>query len=153
MRNNMAEKAVKKVTFELLSDCGESLARELLSLYRQAGFFDGDEDWEYIPRMLRGSYLFVTARRDGCLAGAARSISDGVSDAYIQDVAVFPTCRGLGIGSGMVEYLVETLRERQIEWIGLIGVSGSGPFYQRLGFEPLAGMTPMRYIYEAGQKK
>ncbi|MEG1979342.1 MAG: GNAT family N-acetyltransferase [Victivallaceae bacterium] len=149
----MGKAEVADVTFELLSDCDEPLSRELLELYRQADFLDGDESWEYIPRMIRGSYLFVTARRGGRLAGAARSISDGVSDAYIQDVAVMPDCRGAGIGSGMMEYLIEALQRRNIEWIGLIGVAGSSHFYQRLGFEPLSEMTPMRYWREAGQKK
>ena len=32
-----------------------------------------------------------------------------------------------------------------IQWIGLIGEPGTGPFYERLGFRPLEGYVPMLY--------
>jgi GNAT superfamily N-acetyltransferase len=72
-----------------------------------------------------------------------RSISDGVSDAYIQDVTVLPEFRGKGIGRRIILYILDCLRERRIEWIGLIAEPGHGQFYRELGFTALEGFTPM----------
>ena len=72
-----------------------------------------------------------------------RAVSDGVSDAYIQDVVVLKKFRRAGIGNRIIEKIIECLRSRRIGWIGLIAEPGTQPFYQRLGFAAMAGYTPM----------
>jgi spermidine synthase len=72
-----------------------------------------------------------------------RSISDGVSDAYIQDVTVSKPFRGKGIGSQLVTKILEKLEKDGIEWIGLIAERGSARFYQPLGFTEMSNSTPM----------
>ena len=70
-----------------------------------------------------------------------RVLSDGVSDAYIQDVAVLPDFRGRGIGGKIVTFLVEELEKRGVDWIALVGEPGTENFYKRLGFEKKAGFS------------
>jgi spermidine synthase len=79
------------------------------------------------------------------MVGMARVLSDGASDAYIQDVTVLGTYRRRGIGRRLVAELIAYLKEKKIGWIGLIAEPGSEPLYRRMGFEPLAGHTPMRH--------
>ena len=74
-----------------------------------------------------------------------RAISDGASDAYIQDVVVLPEFRGNGIGRELVVRLVAHGRERCLEWIGLLAEPGTSRFYVRMGFEPLEGHVPLRH--------
>ena len=54
-----------------------------------------------------------------------RAISDLVSDAYIQDVTVLKEYRGKGIGKIIIQTLVEELKTKGVEWIGLVAATGT----------------------------
>ncbi|MCE5246736.1 GNAT family N-acetyltransferase [bacterium] len=124
---------------------------EIVALYRAGGWWtESDAARAAIPKMIRGSFCFLGARRpDGRLVGMARAISDGASDAYIQDVVVLPDWRGRGIGGEMIRRLVARCRAAGIEWIGLVAEPGTIPFYERLGFAALEGFTPLRHGLKA----
>jgi ribosomal protein S18 acetylase RimI-like enzyme len=97
-----------------------------------------------IPRMIAGSYCFMVARDStGRMVGMGRVLSDGVSDAYIQDVVVLKELRGYGVGRELVRRLVAYCSEHGIEWVGLIAEPGTEIFYQSLGFKRLEGFLPM----------
>jgi spermidine synthase len=72
-----------------------------------------------------------------------RALSDGVSDAYIQDVTVKKPYRGQGIGTQIIQKLVERLNADGLEWIGLIAEKNSHKFYRRLGFKKMPNSVPM----------
>jgi len=57
-----------------------------------------------------------------------RAISDGISDAYIQDVTVLSEFRGQGIGTGIVQEILKQLRDDGLQWIGLIATVIPIPF-------------------------
>lgn len=122
----------------------------ILSLYRDAGWWRaGKDDEEALTRLVKGSRLFALAVEDGLVAGMGRAISDGASDAYIQDVTVRKDCRGKGIGSLIIKSLVKELLEHNILWIGLIAEKGSHPFYEALGFLPMPDSVPMKFKNDA----
>ena len=77
------------------------------------------------------------------IVGMGRAISDGTSDAYIQDVAVDVNCRGKGIGTEIIKRLLKRLNQDGVNWVGLIAERGSHPFYERLGFSTMPDSTPM----------
>ena len=81
----------------------------------------------------------------GKAVGMGRVISDGVSDAYLQDVAVLPSYRNRGIGQKIVEKLVEICQNAGIEWIGLVGQPGTVSLYHRCGFQEMEGHIAMKY--------
>ncbi|MDD1658787.1 MAG: GNAT family N-acetyltransferase [Methanomicrobiales archaeon] len=121
---------------------------EILALYRSAGWWhDGEDDPAEIPGIIRGSLVFIVAvnRNSGKAVGMGRAISDGVSDAYIQDLVVLPEYRGRGIGKAILRSLLAACRERGIGWIALIAEGGSGDFYRGLGFGVEEGDLPMMY--------
>jgi len=119
----------------------------IVDLYKAGGWWEESAEWrESIPKMIRGSFCFMVARaRDGQLVGMGRAISDGVSDAYIQDVVVKPELRGQGIGAELIRRLTEFCAERKIGWIGLVAEPGTTPFYEKLGYGPLKDYQPMLY--------
>jgi spermidine synthase len=124
-------------------------AAAILALYRDAGWWRaGADDEDALNRLVKGSFLFALAVEDGLVTGMGRAISDGASDAYIQDVTVRKDCRGKGIGSIIIKSLVKQLLEHNILWIGLIAEKGSHPFYEALGFLTMPDSVPMKFAHE-----
>ncbi|HBA59419.1 MAG TPA: N-acetyltransferase [Elusimicrobia bacterium] len=117
--------------------------KRIITLYRAQGWWDRSDTPRKLARLIKGSQCFLLAERDGRLIGMGRAISDGVSDAYIQDVAVLKEERGSGAGSALIKALVKHLKASGIKWIGLIAQDNSHPFYARLGFSPLEQARPM----------
>jgi ribosomal protein S18 acetylase RimI-like enzyme len=121
---------------------------DIVALYRSAGWWQEDrDDPGEIGGLIRGSFVFVVAvdRRSGRAVGMGRAISDGVSDAYIQDLAVLPGCRGRGIGRAILRRILQALEEGGIRWIALIAEGESGDFYRGLGFDVEEGDLSMMY--------
>jgi GNAT superfamily N-acetyltransferase len=117
----------------------------IIGLYRQAGWWPAQEaeDYDQMDRLVRQSHCFVVAMSDGRIIGMGRAISDGVSDAYVQDVTVDLAWRGSGVGTRIVRHILERLRADGIGWVALIAERGSSPFYTSLGFEEMVNAAPM----------
>jgi aralkylamine N-acetyltransferase len=132
------------ITYDFLTDpTGDQIA-QLLLLYEVAGWWNpGPGAAAQLLRLVAGSHCFLVAESGSRIIGMGRVISDGISDAYIQDVTVQPEFRGRGIGSGIVSRLLARLHGDGIEWIGLIAERNSHGFYRRLGFSEMADSVPM----------
>ncbi|MDD2332501.1 MAG: GNAT family N-acetyltransferase [Candidatus Cloacimonetes bacterium] len=125
--------------------------KAILALYRQAGWWETDDNPEYlntVARIVSDTYCFVVARLGDELIGMGRAISDGCSDAYIQDVTVSQEHRGRGIGKAIIRKLLEHLKTNNLQWIGLICEPGYEKFYQSLGFKIMPNYTPFLYSSE-----
>jgi ribosomal protein S18 acetylase RimI-like enzyme len=122
-------------------------AEEIVALYRAGGWWKDEYDPAEIPRLIRGSFAFVVAadKKSGRAVGMGRAISDGVSDAYIQDLVVLPQYRRKDLGSAMVSQLIARCREAGISWIALVAEPGSENFYVPLGFARMEGYIPLIY--------
>jgi ribosomal protein S18 acetylase RimI-like enzyme len=122
-------------------------ADEIVDLYRTAGWWKEEYDPADIPRIIEGSFGFAVAVDTGSrrAIGMGRAISDGISDAYLQDLITDPRFRGRGIGKSIVSMLVEHCKKSGISWIGIIAEPDSEKFYLPLGFERMDGYLPMIY--------
>jgi ribosomal protein S18 acetylase RimI-like enzyme len=80
-----------------------------------------------------GNSMFVCFAHDGAtLVGVGRAMADGVYTAYIGDIAVLPSHRGIGLGKQIVAELLRlTAGHKKII---LYSVPGSEPFYEKFGF-------------------
>jgi spermidine synthase len=116
----------------------------IVRLYRDAGWWKEEYSPAFIPALISNSFCFVVARHGGEVVGMGRAISDGVSDAYIQDVVVLKKYRGQGIGKKIILAIVAFLKKEEIDWIGLIGAPGTGRFYEQAGFRVMKDFVPMR---------
>lgn len=117
---------------------------QLVTLYQAAGWWSAETDNRtLLTGIVKGSHYFCVAVNDQTIVGMGRSISDGVSDAYIQDVTVAENFRTQGIATRIVTLLIEKLEADGIGWIGLIAESGSDRLYRPLGFTPMSNSTPM----------
>ncbi|MBQ4106403.1 MAG: GNAT family N-acetyltransferase [Lentisphaeria bacterium] len=117
----------------------------VLRLYSAVGWCEPDDRGEWVDAMFAGSCAAIGAFDGDRAVGFARALSDGVSDAFIQDVVVDPAYRKRGIARELVTRLVAELERRGVDWIGLVGVPGTRRLYESCGFEVLEGYTPMRY--------
>ena len=120
---------------------------EIVILYKSAGWWKESYDPSGIKKLIKGSFAFavVIDSVTGKTIGTGRILSDGVSDAYLQDLVVLPQYRGKGIGKKLVEFLLDNCLSRGILWIALISEPGQDSFYLSLGFKPLGRYIPMKY--------
>lgn len=123
---------------------------QIIALYRAGGWWKEEYDPAGIPALLAGSFLFAVAvdSTGRKAVGMGRVISDGISDAYIQDLVVLSEYRRSGIGRSIVSLLVTSCWERGIRWIGLVSQPGCDNFYKGLGFVEMKGYIPL--LYEKG---
>lgn len=119
----------------------------LVDLYTAGGWWLKGHDPTRLPELVRSSFAFAVAVEDatGRSVGMGRVISDGVSDAYIQDMVVIPEFRGRGAGRKIIRVLLAYCYERGVTWIGLIAEPGTEEFYTGVGFSRMKDHIPMRY--------
>ena len=119
---------------------------EIVFLYKTGGWWKDTYNPAEIPRLITGSFAFAVAVDNNKRAiGMGRAISDGVSDAYIQDLVILPEYRGRGIGTRILSVLIKNCKQAGLSWIGLIAEPDSEEFYVPLGFERMPGHIPMIY--------
>ncbi|HNX96753.1 MAG TPA: GNAT family N-acetyltransferase [Candidatus Aminicenantes bacterium] len=120
---------------------------QLVALYEEAGWWQpgAGDDESVAEAIVRRSFAFAAAFCGDRLIGMARCITDGVSDAYLQDVMVTRDFRRRGIAARLVRTLIAHLHTHRIGWIGLIAQPGSEEFYARLGFSRMDDHVPMLY--------
>jgi GNAT superfamily N-acetyltransferase len=121
-------------------------ANDIVELYKAGGWWHDDYDPTGIPALIKGSFAFMLAidLSSSHAIGMGRAVSDGVSDAYIQDVVVLDDWRGKGVGKKIVQKLLEYCIDKKLLWIGLVAEPGTKEFYLPLGFKILPG-EPLVY--------
>ena len=125
---------------------------QIIRLYREAGWWESPKkdadtisqpDRKHVRRMITGSHCFLVAELEKAVIGMGRVISDGESDAYIQDITVTATHRKKNIGSQIVIRLVRRIESDGLKWIGLIAERNTHTFYEKIGFKPMTNSAPM----------
>lgn len=129
-------------------------ADQIVALYKAGGWWKDRYDPSHIPKLIRGSFAFAVAvDSTGRAVGMGRAISDGASDAYIQDVVVLPSWRGRGLGGAIIDALVHKCTDSGLVWVGLIAEGGSEDFYRQLGFDVMSGCSPMLHRGRGVEKR
>ena len=123
---------------------------EIVELYKAGGWWKKAWDSSGIKTLIESSFAFavVVDRSSGKAVGMGRLISEGVSDAYIQDLVVLPNYRSHGVGRQIVDALVDYCLSRNISWIGLIAEPGNEDFFRDMGFRVMKDYVPMIYTKE-----
>ena len=132
------------IEIRIVSELSKTDFREL---YSDAGWWrpEYDSDLSFIDCIAKNSFCLVGAFLGGKMIGMGRAVSDGRSDAYIQDVIVLNAFRKRGLGKKIIDAIVERLLANGIDWIGLIAQPGTDKFYESLGFATMKDHLPMIY--------
>jgi predicted GNAT family N-acyltransferase len=104
-----------------------------------------EQEWDSIDPLSR----HVLARStDGSVIGTGRLASDG----KIGRMPVLASCRGMGVGTSMLELPLQEAAQRGLERCYLHALSQAVPFYRRHGFEAegqefMEGAIPHRHMH------
>jgi N-acetylglutamate synthase-like GNAT family acetyltransferase len=141
---NKMQKKNLDIEIRFVSDWDE---KEIVNLYKAGKWWKDNYDSSSIRNLIKGSYKFaiVIKQDEGKAIGMGRLISDGISDAYIQDLVIMDEYRGKGLGKQLVKYLVSHCISKGISWIGLISEPGQDKFYSSLGFSMMKKHIPMKF--------
>ncbi len=105
---------------------------EIAVLRRSVGW--GGMEAELRNPALR-DYLRIVCYDEGKPVGFLAAVSNGVTDAYIQDVMVRPDYQGKGVGTELMNRAIERLKTDHIYMISVIyGEEELRPFYEKFGF-------------------
>lgn len=109
-------------------------ARQIARLRCSVGW-NGMESCYADPRMAVFDHI---ACYDGDqLIGFVDTVSNGVTDAYIQDLMVDPVYQGQGIGTELMNRIITRLKENNIYMISVVYDAELLNFYQRFGFRQM----------------
>jgi len=133
---------MKEIEIKLVKEWPSS---EIVNLYKAGNWWKPHYNVSELSKLITNSFVFVVAidKTSQKAIGMGRVISDGVSDAYIQDVIVLPEYRYHTIGKQIIETLINHCHNHHIEWIGLIAEPGSIEFYTSLEFQRMKNHIPM----------
>jgi GNAT superfamily N-acetyltransferase len=97
-----------------------------------------------VERQWRGAWRVVGAygRSDGAMVGAARAISDGVSDAYLADMFVLSNHRGRGLSTQLLGAMIDNGPGRDFRW--MLVTSDAHGLYTKFGFGAPDGRVMVR---------
>lgn len=107
-------------------------AKQIITLYNNAGLPRPTHDEERIQKMYEHSNLIVTAWDEDKLVGVSRCITDWCWSCYLADLAVEPGYHKEGIGRKIIEFTREKLGEEVM--ILLLSVPTAMTYYPKVGF-------------------
>lgn len=105
-------------------------------------------DRSVVERSLAGS-LSYTALLDGRQVGYARVVTDQATFAWICDVFVDESARGMGVGKLLMAAIVEDPRLQGLKRM-LLATNDAHGLYAQYGFEPLA--EPEKWMARSGSR-
>lgn len=121
-------------------------AKDFIDLKIATGF--RDRPLEQVEKALSNNLFDVIAVSNNKVIGMGRLVGDGVMYWYLQEIIVLPEFQGNGIGTHIVNRLLEFIGDNTIPGtftsIGLTAAEGKDTFYEKFGFSKSLGMT--KYI-------
>jgi len=83
------------------------------------------------------SYFYITCYDGEKIIGYIDTVSNGVTDAYIQDLMVCPDYQGKGVGTELMNRTIAYLKESKIYMISVVFEEKLLPFYKHFGFNSM----------------
>lgn len=123
---------MQKGECEMIYKYNENISAKVLSDLREfVGWNRMEEEYE---NPLMTSYCHITVYEKDELIGYIDCVSNGVTDAYIQDLMVHPNYQGKGIGTELMNQMIAYLKEKHIYMISVVYEENLKLFYEKFGF-------------------
>ena len=108
------------------------LIPEDISALRKAVGWNGMDQELRNPSMT--SYYHIALYEGTEMIGVVDSVSNGVTDAYIQDLIVHPDYQRKGIGTELMNRMISYMKEKNIYMVSVLFEENLKSFYERFGF-------------------
>ena len=112
-------------------------AEDFIRLRIETGF--AEIPVEHARKALRNGLINVSAIYNGELVGMGRLVGDGAMYWYLQEIIILPKFQRKGIGTMIVNHLVDYAKANSITGkfttIGGVSAKGKEPFYEKMGFD------------------
>lgn len=111
---------------------------EILKLYASVGWVAYTKDPETLKNGFAHSLLVLAAYEDDQLVGVVRTVGDGYTIVFVQDLLVNPAYQRKGVGSALLKAVLERFPHvRQIELV-TDNTERTVAFYRAMGFTKLS---------------
>ena len=109
-------------------------ADKLMNLYQNVGWSAYTEDLDLLKEAIQKSLDVVTAWKNGELVGLIRTIGDGLTILYIQDILVLKDYQNRGIGSRLLQEILEQYASVRQKVLLTEEAEDVRAFYEKNGF-------------------
>lgn len=111
---------------------------EILNLYSSVGWTAYTDEPETLKSGFQNSLLTLAAYDGNKLLGVIRTIGDGQTIVYIQDILVFPAYQRNGIGSALMKAILERFNKVRQIVLTTDNTQKNVAFYESQGFMQMA---------------
>ena len=112
--------------------------QEILSLYTSVGWTAYTDAPDTLRQGFEHSLLTLAAYENGQLVGLIRTVGDGYTIVFVQDILVFPEYQRRGIGTALLQAVLDRFGHvRQME-LATDDTPKTIAFYKSLGFSPMS---------------
>ena len=110
------------------------IEQEILHLYASVGWTAYTDHPELLRKGFENSMLTLAAYEDDQLLGIIRTVGDGHTIVFVQDILVFPEHQRKGVGSALLQAILDRYSHvRQIE-LATDNTPKTIAFYKSMGF-------------------
>ena len=120
----------------IVSDDKSLLDIDRVAAWLAASYWANERDRPTIERSIENSYAVGVYTPTGEQVALARATTDYASFAWIGDVVVDDEWRGKGVGTWLMQTLVDELRARGVPRF-VLGTRDAHGVYEKVGFGPL----------------
>lgn len=113
---------------------------EILRLYNSVGWTAYTDDPDTLKAGFKGSLLTLAAYEGDQLLGIIRTIGDGHTILYIQDILVFPAHQRKGVGSALIRTILERFHTVRQIMLTTDNTPKTIAFYKSQGFLQVSDM-------------
>lgn len=113
----------------------ESVSAKALADLRESVGWNRMEDLYNASTL--SSYYHIAVYANGKMIGFIDCVSNGVTDAYIQDLMIHPNYQGKGLGAELMNQMITYLREKRIYMISVVYEEKLKRFYEKFGFNQM----------------
>ena len=111
---------------------------EILQLYQSVGWTTYTDQPEVLKKGFENSLLTLAAYKGDQLLGIIRTVGDGHTIVFVQDILVFPEHQRKGIGTALLKAILDRYNYvRQIE-LATDNTPKTISFYKSMGFREMS---------------
>ena len=107
---------------------------EILHLYEKVGWTNYTSNPEMLKNAYDNSLKILAAYDSEILIGIIRAVGDGFSILYIQDILVLPEYQRQGVGTALMEEMLETYKHVYQKVLLTDDTEKTIAFYKSIGF-------------------